>query len=247
MARWWTKVPNYKPPRAQIDNVYQLRDKCRGGVVYVLAPGPSYDDFPQDMLLRVPTIGVNSIAERISPDFWMFQEGIFCKKYHPIYTTRWIKNIVTTRDRCLIIRDLLPEKKGLYSYRFLDMSVLGMEVGDNFPFWSSPEEEFIPGRNSIAANAMSLAVLMNPKLIVLVGVDLRKHDGRYYCEGIRKNRGPRLQERALSASRAWMTKAARKGVWRGPEIVTTSPLLSLRGVRRVSIDVAIQKTKEILS
>jgi hypothetical protein len=249
MPRWISKFPCHDPPIVKPRSAYDLEDSEFGGVVFVLAPGSSFDKFPREELYKFTTIGVNSIAELFSPAFWLFQEGVLCKKYHSIYTSRWIPRIVTTWDRATMLRPLLPEGKGLYCYDFKHRSALRMrkdKAPEGKPYWYDSELAFVPGHNSVAANAMSLAVLMKPSLLVLVGIDLRYKGDYYYAHGVKRNPGPRFRDKALSASRAWMGKAAKRGVWAGPEIITTSPWLKLRGVRRVTVEDALEKAEGVL-
>jgi hypothetical protein len=250
VARWVQKVKNYNAVKVQ--SSYALEDSERGKVVFVVAPGVSFDAFPKEFMDDFTTIGVNSIAEIYSPTYWLFQEGYFCKKYHQIYTSPWIRNVVTSWPRAAILQKVLPAGKGLYAYGFNKRSVFRAVQDDAFvnpekPFWHDPDEAWLPGHNSVAANAMSLAVLMGAGLMVLVGVDLHWSKEGYYADGIRRNSGPRDRTRALSASRAWMGKAAKKGVWRGPRIITSSRTLKLRGVENFSAGKVVEIVREFES
>lgn len=248
MPKWMRRFAQNHPPLADPRSCYDLAGQARGGAVFVVAPGPSLDSFPREALYDQVTIGVNSTAELFSPTFWLFQEGIFCKKYHGIYTSGWLKRIVTTWARVSVILPLLPKGKEVYGYSFRTKSVLRMRkdrAPEGKPYWYDETDTFLPGHNTVAANAMSLAVLMEPALIVLVGVDLYWDDSiPYYAHGVKRNSGPKDRFRALSASRAWMNKAATRGVWSGTRIVTTSPWLKLRGVRRVSPGTALKEAGE---
>jgi hypothetical protein len=244
MARWIRKVKSHDPPVITAKSVYSLSGRCSGSVVYVVAPGPSLDDFPRDRLKTATIIAVNSAVEVVRPTWWIFQEGMFCKKYHPVYTSRRVKAIVTTETRCQTLAKLLSKPKELYFYSYRLQSVLRMRRDTGkIPFWANRESSFLPGRCSVAANAISLAVLMSPSLIVLVGVDLSYNGEKYYCEGIRRNPGPNLRHKALIASKAWMSKAAQRKVWAGPRIITTSKTLRLRGIHRVSVETALKETE----
>jgi hypothetical protein len=218
----------------------------RGRAVFVVAPGPSLDQFPKSRLDDFVTIGVNSAAELMSPTFWLFQEGLFMKKYYPIYNSSWIKSIVTVERRAEKMESILQDRKWIYTYQSEGERVLKRSGGEFAPWRNlNMKPTFLPGRNSVAANAISLAVLMEAKVVVLVGVDLAiEDDGKYYANGVKRNPGPKNRPRALSASRAWMSKAAKYGVWRGPKLLTTSPYLRFRNVRRCSIGEAISEAEE---
>jgi hypothetical protein len=246
MAKWEAKFKLAQRPVESIESVYALKDAMAGEAVYVVAPGPSLDDFPKSALSNNVTIAVNSAAELIEPTFWIFQEGIFCKKYNGIYTSDRINRIVTTEVRAKVICKYLEKPKRLYTYSYLNQRVLRVDrsTGKD-PFWSNEQTSFLPGHCSISANGMSLARLMGAKLIVIIGVDLHYSGDKYYADGVKRNTGPRLRGRALSASRAWMRKAAASKVWHGPTILTTSNTLSLRGIKRVSVEKAISEVDKL--
>jgi hypothetical protein len=217
-------------------------------VVYVLGPSPTLNDFPEKVLKHFTTIGMNAVLERFFPTYWIFQEGIFVKRYMDIYRTGDTANIVTTATRAKFMQQFLPKGRTLYEYEARDLSVLKMDKDTGHtPYWYWPEEKFLPGRSSIASNALSLAVLMRPALVVLVGVDFKMRDGQYYSGGIRKNPGPRLREKALSAGRAWFYLAARSGVWSSTQVITTSTTLNAKFIKKVTIDDAIEMSMELLN
>lgn len=237
MARWESKLKRAKNPPDKILSAYELKDALEGEVCFVLAPGPSLDEFPRGDLDRFVTIGVNSLLEIYRPTYWIFQEGIFCKKYKELYSDPKLVGVVAKQSRTPVIQKFIEKPTKLYWFTSDRHRVLTHKrTSDIQPFWYREEESFLPGHCSISANAISLARLMNPRLIVLVGIDLRYDGAKYYADGVKRNSGPRLRDRALSASRAWMSKAARFGVWKGAEIVTSSSSLSLRGVKRKSAD-----------
>lgn len=244
---WWHKFV-HDPPLVRAQSVYTLENFVPGGVVFVVAPGPSLDTFPKEVLSEYTTIAVNAACEIISPTFALFQEGILCKKYYRVYTTEWVKRVVTTKARQFIER-LLPTGHEIYTYQYLDLPCL-RNAKKNVPlYWRNPEYRFLPGRNSISTNALSLACLMGASLVVLVGVDFHMgNEGeQYYANGVHINQGPRLRSRALRAGFAWASLAARKGVWNGPRIISTSPWLNLKGIQRVSVKEAIESAYIVAS
>jgi hypothetical protein len=240
---WFRGKPH--PNAVKPQSVYALEGSRENDVVFVVAPGPSLDDFPHDELQKYTTIGVNSAIEVVKCSYFCAYEGTLFKRFYSLYTGDRIDRIITDWSRSFIA-PLLPAGKELYCYKYLDLSVLRMKTDVDFhPFWRRPEEHFLPGRSSITANALSLAVLMRPRLIVTVGLDLAMTAEKYYASGVKINPGPRLRRRALHAGQAWMWLASRKGVWRGPEIVTTSPTLKLKGVKRVNVAEALKKANEV--
>ena len=238
MARWMGKVENFSPC-AEPHGVNGLRLSCEGGIVQVVAPGPSYEH-----LELGTTIGVNSALELRELDFWLFQEGTLVKRFHRLYTKDRRCAIVTTRDRAQHMRRLLPPERSLWSYHYRDIRVLLKRRPCPPRDWSV-HEDFLPGHCTVAANALSLAVLMNPALIVMVGVDLGMPQGVYYASGVYRNPGPNNRARALSAGRSWMSKAAKRRVWCGPRIISTSPVLRLPGVENVTTENAVRIAKEL--
>lgn len=241
---WWLHVKRYTPAQVTPRSVYELEDYRKDGVVFVVAPGPSLDLFPKSELKGRTTIGVNSALELAPLEFWIFQEGIIGKKYFPLYSSGLVKNVVTTRDRAEFLYRILPKEVNLFRYCYFDTSVLRMEKDVGFhPFWKRPNEFFLPGRCSITANALSLAVLMKPALVVCVGLDMAMPDGKYYADGVKRNPGPRLKEKALSVGSSWMWIAAKKGVWSGPRIITTSPWLRMPRFKRVSVEDALKEVE----
>jgi hypothetical protein len=248
LPKWASKFKQYSPPVADVRSVYDLYGKADGKVVYVLAPGPSFEDFPKEVLGNFITIGMNGLLEIYWPDYWIFQEGIFVKKYMDLYRYGETHSIVTTLVRSAFMRQFLPKGRTIYEYFARDHSVLKMpkDTGHE-PYWYWPEEKFLPGRSSIASNALSLAVLMRAELIVLVGIDFKMREDQYYAGGIVKNTGPRLKEKALSAGRAWFYLASMTRVWRGPKIITTSATLNAKGIQKVTIDKAIELSMECLN
>ena len=248
MPRWASKFERFNPPVAKVHSVYDLYDTAAGKVVYVLAPGPSFEDFPRDELDRFTTIGMNGILEIYWPTYWIFQEGTFIKKYMDLHRYGKTTNIVTTTVRAEFMKQFLPKDRTLYEYFARDHSVLNMDKNTgNTPYWYWPEEKFLPGRSSIASNALSLAVLMRAELIVLVGIDFKMRVGQYYAGGIVKNSGPRLKEKALSAGKAWFYLASMTRVWKGPKIITTSTSLNAKNIEKVSTDKAIELSMECLN
>ena len=237
---WTHRVKRFDPPAVDVLSVYDLEGYALGRTVYVLAPGSSFDRFPKDDLRDEITIGVNSIVEIFEPTFAFWQEGTLCKKYYPFYSSGHIDRLVTTWTRVQFLKKVIPPGRTVYGYQEKSRRVLSGakeirgSVGAGRPWWYDREFSFLPGRNSIAFNALSLAVLMQPLRIVLVGLDLHYED-KYYADGIRINRGPRNRRRALSASKAWGSKAAKRGVWSctGIPIQTTSPWLRFRGIERI--------------
>jgi len=248
LPRWASKFKQYKPPVADVKSVYDLYGMAKGKVVYVLAPGPSFEDFPKDVLSGFTTIGMNGLLEIYWPTYWIFQEGIFVKRYMDLYRYGNTHNIVTTLVRSEFMRQFLPEGKTIYEYFARDLSVLKMDKDTgHVPYWYWPEEKFLPGRSSIASNALSLAVLMRAELIVLVGIDFKMREAQYYANGIVKNSGPRLKEKALSAGKAWFYLASMARVWKGPKIITTSVTLNAKNIKKVTIDKAIELSMECLN
>lgn len=245
MPHWWDKVPNYKPPQVNAKSVYELEGTMTGKVVVIVAPGPSLDLFPKKRLEDFTTIGVNSALELVPRlDYWVFQEGIIGKRYHPLYTTGRCGAVVTTRDRIPIMEKVLPGSVGLYKYTYYDTSVLRMprEV-DFYPYWRRPEIDFLPGRCTITANALSLAVLMRPRMIVFVGLDFFIEGEKYYADGVKRNTGPRLRKRALSAGSAMMYIFAKHQVWAGVRKITTSPWLRMKGIVNLELKEALKEMK----
>lgn len=244
MPPWLKRAKKYDPPQVEAENVYALEGTERGRLVAVLGPGPSISDFPLEKLEGVATIGVNSLLEVYRPNFFLFQEGFFAKRYRHLYTPAGRPDIVTTWPR-RFISCLLPAGKRLFCYDYLAHSVLRMEKGWQAPYWLDPIRGFLPGRCSVAANAISLGVLMAAARILLVGIDLvSSPKGEYYVEGVRVNPGPRNRAKALGAGAAWMNLAARAGAWKGPIMYTTSPWLRLRGAKRISVDQAVSMVEE---
>lgn len=237
MANWTHRVKHFDPPQIQAQSAYSLEGIAKGKTVYVLAPGPSFDDYSKDKLKEQITIGVNSIVEIFEPTYALWQEGILCKKYFSYYSTGHVQNLVTTWSRANLLQKLFPKGRSLYAYESLSRRVLSgsRDCSNGRPWWYDAETSFLPGKNSVAFNAMSLAVIMGAAQIVLVGVDMYLGHNRYYATGITKNRGPKNQILALAASRAWGSKAAARGVWTctGAKIKTTSPWLKFSGISRI--------------
>jgi hypothetical protein len=238
MPRWLSKLRHPDGP-ASVRSVYELEGSAKDRIVFVTCPGPSLSDFPKQLFDLGLVIAVNSALELVDRcDVFVFQEGLFSKNYVPIYRSKRVKSIVTTVSRAELVRHLIPAAKPLYSYEARKAKVLSGPRGKRGewpPPWHNPEKRILPGHCTAAANALSLAVLMRPRRTVLVGMDLNfGPDGQYYSPGVKRNPGPRDKIKALAASRAWMSLAARHGVWSASEVVTTSTILNLRGIKRVS-------------
>ena len=241
---WWDRKKRYFPPECAVRSVYELEDSAKGKVVFIVAPGPSFEDFPIEQLGGQITIGVNSTLELMKPKYWLFQEGILAKKYFPYYAQAdATENIVTTIVRTDMLKYIVPSGKTLWYYQ--SEPRITSKFSKPAPHWRWPEVHFLPGRCSVASTAMSLAELMRPRAIVLIGVDFATKCGQYYSDGVMRNPGPTVRDKALGAGRAWCLYAISKRAWRAAPIYTTSPYLKLgRRISRISIDRALQLTED---
>ena len=88
-------------------------------------------------------------------------------------------------------------------------------------------------------NAVSLAWLMRPRVLILVGVDWGLLRGQYYRSGVKLNDGPLDQERALYAGRNWFDLLMKRGdIWPGLRILSVSETV-VCGVKSVSWEEAL--------
>lgn len=246
MARkhWWDRVKRYDPPECAVRSVYDLDGAASGRVVVIAAPGPSFAEFPVDVLERARfTIACNAALELFRPWAWIGQEGTLIKKYHELYAGDRVVNIVTTETRTKIIKHVLPAGKTVYCYD-TGPSLKERQLSAT-PVWWWPQRNFLPGRSTIAANALSLAELMRPRACLLVGVDFAYSNDDYYAAGVVRNPGPRLRAKALGAGRAWCQYALSWRAWRGLDLYTTSTRLRLgRRFKRISVSDAVDMIEE---
>jgi hypothetical protein len=244
-SAWW-RGKALSVPQVTPRSVYDLAELKRGSVVVVAAPGPSFASFPVEELRIRTTIGVNALPELFLPDYWIWQEKTFARLYFDLYSTGKIRRVVTTRKREFLGR-LMPEGSELYCFQYQDVALKKYCREPGRPGWFYPEREFLPGHASISSNALSLAVLMNPRLVVVVGVDFSYSGDGYYSPGVNLNRGPKVHNRAraLESGAKWMSEAAQRRIWAGPRIITTSPTLDIWGIERLSVDQALAAMREV--
>jgi len=221
-------------------SAYGLIGFAQGEDVFIVAPGPSVEGFPLDRLEGRITIGVNAALELFTPRFWMYAD----KRFSWLYG-KWLHE---RKDLCTVMPYHQAKKLKLYyagkELWFFHYQMMLRRYGKKgtTPFWFYPERTYLPGRASVFNNALSLAYIMHPRRVVLVGVDFSYEGEDYYAKGVELNPGPRGKERdrALHAGFDWFKSglvSGRKRVWPGLSVVTTSATLNEKLDRVGLVDV----------
>ena len=207
-------------------SVYELEDECTGEQVFIVAPGPSLEKFPLDVLVGRSVIVVNAAVELLDPvqyRWWLFTDKRFTWLYRK-ETRRTLGLKLVTREPPAI--KLAKYFNGDALYVFNNDPPVKPYSDTHRLWWYYPEEKFLPGHTTVIANALSLACLMNAARVVLVGVDLYFEGDKYYAGNIQKNPGPRNRWNALMVQSRWLRNHIDKhGTW-PVELFTVNESLS---------------------
>lgn len=214
---------------------YELEGRLEGELLFVVAPGPTAKSVQEDpsALDGQKVLALNSSIEFLpDPTWWMYADKRFSQIYARELHTDWPKAVIMLATQARKHQRIYKGELFVYDYqlsfRELKKQRRGVELNGN-PFWYWPERSFLPGRCSVFSNAMSLALIMKPRAIVLVGVDFEESGPDYYVSSVTRNKGPTQRRRALDSGANWFSKNYGKGVWPGlPPIVSTNPRLGSR-------------------
>lgn len=226
-------------------SVYELEGSLEGEVLYIVGPGPSAGRVEGDpsILDGQKVLALNSSIEFLSnPTWWMYADKRFSYIYQKELHSAWPQSVIMVEAQT---RKFAKTYKGeLFSYEYqlqfraLKKARRGVDLGEK-PFWYWPERRYLAGRCTIFSHALSLALLMRPRAIVVIGVDFSLDGSRYYVDSVERNPGPTERERALWAGARWIRENWKKKVWRGlPPMYSVSESLveNLRGVPVTLID-----------
>lgn len=194
--------------------ISDLTGKLTGQTIYIVAPGPSSEDFPIVKLKDLPVLAVNSAIEIVSPTWWLFYDLHFFSLY-PEYFKRKGPKIILPRKK---IKFWQHEK---ICGEFFFYHTRGVK-------YKSPD--FLWGHGTIITRALCIARLLNAARIVCIGVDTEdseKNGVRYrYNRGIKQKESlggtDRKHTRALNA----ILRSIARVKWTDVELLTTSQSLA---------------------
>lgn len=212
-------------------SAYDLEGCCTGRTLFLVGPGPSAANFPLRALGDRPALAINSALELLTPRWWMYADKRFTRYYgRELHRKKNLQAIMPYHQVCKVQRYFAGA--GLWFYHY-QMKLKRWTEG-TWPFWYSRERAFLPGRASVLNNAISLAWLMQPAKVVLVGIDFDFGGEEYYAAGIKKNPGPRPDQRrnALLSGFRWFAGGLRRRgstcLWPALDLSTTSATLHAR-------------------
>jgi len=212
-------------------SAYSLHNKHKGKTVYIVAPGPSMQEFPLDRLAGKVSVAINSTIEVWDGyTYWFYADKRITKIYRRELATKEDWTVVMPQHQAVRIA---PTFKGKELYEFHYQIQLKPYLLKNrkrkkpiTPYWFDPERIFIPGRASVASNATSFAYLMGARKVILIGVDFCWKDV-YYTPGVVRNKGAALSSKTkvLASGLNWY-RSALKRLWPDLKVFTVSKILS---------------------
>jgi len=225
----------------EVRNIYDLEGTEEGRRLWIVAPGPTSRDLDKwgHLMVGETVIALNSAIEIVKkPAFWLYADKRFSWLYgHELHGTKArMKPGVDTPHRVIVPHHQTKKLRlyfagqEVYSFHY-QMPIkrrLPEEEREDKPFWYAPDDRFIPGHASVASTACSVACLLRPRVVILVGIDFMIPDGVYYHPDVVKNKGPTEKARNLGAGLSWFKGALTKkgGIWPGLNIVTPSVYLA---------------------
>lgn len=206
----------------RIRSVYEM--ESLDDRLYIIGPGPSAGAFPLDALKGRKVLALNSAIELVDPTWWMWSD----KKFSWLYRVEISKEIV---DQMIVpFHQALPIMryfKGSMLWIFTSQMQYRRYEPNAMPAWYAPTRLFLPGRCSVASCAMSLAYLLKPVDVVLIGIDFDYDGSNYYASGITKNVGPTDRRRALDSGFNWFRNMSIAG-WPDLKVLTVCKSLANR-------------------
>ena len=160
----------------EVNSVYELEGWSIGKPLFLVAPGPTSEDFPLDSLQGRNVIALNCAIEILpfTPSFWMFADRAFITRIYPVRIKEG------DPPQIIVSKKHLGWMSGfggqaVYYYRFYGRR---LNVNSGFvPWWRWRARSHLEGRKTIATLALSLAMLMRPTVVFLIGVDFQTKPG----------------------------------------------------------------------
>ena len=199
-------------------NIYNLNISTEK--LFIVGAGPSSETLPK---FDAPVLAFNSAIEFTKPDYWLFGDGNFIKWYYPLFKEKQKYTIITNKWYANMVAKHKANSVYWFTY-FMQMDeFLKTYTGD----WKNKKAGFLPGGGSSVTIALSLATLWKVKKVVLVGVDFKTDNNRYYNKRIKRNPGPgfRRYDVVLKRGKRWFRIMMKEKFWKGLQIETTSQAL----------------------
>lgn len=228
--------------------VYALAGSGAGRAAWILGSGPSADDFPLEEIPRdALTLALNGAVRALpKPTHWLFGDPKFARwgavKLGKVFCG---SSIILNRKHALWVTERPQRFSSLERlYLFTNEPNDARRLHNSTGYWLREpylQDDFLPGRWTVATIALSLACLLGVRRAILVGVDLGAPGGRYYSSAV-GGLPPKKQDTYFGEWRKWIRHGFKSGTW-PLEVLSTSPYL--RGncpgtpIRQVSIDEAI--------
>jgi hypothetical protein len=238
---------NSPPPRLCAEGVYSLRGSISGQTIWVLGSGPSADSFPRGELKGRLAITLNG-AMVLAPTsrFWLFGDPKFARwgacKIASIFRG---ESVVCNSRHFKWVQNYSSRYQGRRIHTFTNEPSDARRLFEKSDHWlsnSSPEDDFLPGRWTVATIALSFCSLLGAARVVLVGIDLGAPGGRYYASGL-SSIPPRKQNDYMGEWRKWVQRGFGADLW-PPDVLTTSPHFSANcpgtPVRTISVEEALE-------
>lgn len=220
--------------------VYELQGALKGRGVVVVAPGPSLADFPTEGLTGLLTLAVNSAVELIpEPALWMYADKKFTYKYRVPLRKGVPPRVLVARHQLGLRRWFPGEIIWYYEWQHPVKRYQPKES----PWWLLPARNYLPGHCSVLSNVLSFCELTKASPVILVGIDFQLRGDQYYAPGVKWNKGPAMQERALNSGLNWLKAGLSRELWPSLDIYTTnhrlSSLLATEKIKRISPELVL--------
>ncbi len=220
------------PTKDQVkpQSAYGLEGALDGQDLFIVAPGPTSADHDLPALKGRNVLALNSAIEITPFTWWMYSDRSFTKIYMDNMkgiVKPPVERVILCSHQVRRVQEIFKGKE-IWDFDY-QMRLQRWEKGwEGKPFWYSPKRRYIPGRCSVFNVALSVATLMRPSRVILVGVDFRQRGIRsYYHPAVKQNHGPWNRQRALGSGLKWFRIHLEWGtVWPNLNLVTTSSYLA---------------------